>query len=200
MIRLLLITLLLLSSEPAYAEWVLVDKTDDGKQSCYKSSITSPTPFMGNNDEIFELLDGSIWKVQYEYSYLYEYYPSVTICPSAGKLIINGTALAVVNLSQRQTVPAPKQGRRSEVGDITVVTHLTRCRDYFLADGPQGYYLLEWYGGHSPSVGDTIIGELGSYGFKDVYYPKADVQGRVYVDDYLLSRSRAKEKYAEKCN
>ena len=196
----MLITLLMRSNSPAYEEWVLVDKADDGMQSCYKSSITSPAPFMENDGEIFKLLDGSIWKVQYEYSYFYEYYPSVSICPSVGKLIVNGMALAVTNPSRRESVPAPNQGRRSKVGDITVVQYLTGCRDYFLADGPQGYYLLEWYGGHSPSVGDTMIGELEGYGFKNVYYPKADSQGRVYVDDYLLSRSRAVEKYAEKCN
>ena len=72
--------------------------------------------------------------------------------------------------------------------------------DYFIADGPQGYYLLEWYGGHSPSRGDTIAGKLGSYGFKDIYYVNARSNGRVWVDDYLLSRDRAAEKYREKCD
>jgi hypothetical protein len=37
---------------------------------CYESSIVSPTPFMGNNDEIFKLSDGSVWEVKYEYEYL----------------------------------------------------------------------------------------------------------------------------------
>ena len=59
--------------------------------------------------------------------------------------------------------------------------------------------MLEWYRGYSPSVGDIIIGDLGRYGFKDVAYPARGKTGRVYVDDYLLSRSSAIEKYAEKC-
>ena len=50
---------------------------------------------MGNNDEIFVLTDGSIWQVMYEYEYLYEYYPSVVICPSLGKLVIDGKSLNV---------------------------------------------------------------------------------------------------------
>jgi hypothetical protein len=50
-------------------------------ESCRQASILEPAPFMGNNDEIFRLDDCSIWKVQYEYEYLCEYYPSVTICP-----------------------------------------------------------------------------------------------------------------------
>ena len=62
---------------------------------CYESAITSPNPFMGNNDEIFKLSDGSIWQVKYEYEYLYEYYPTVIICPSKNQLIINGKKLNV---------------------------------------------------------------------------------------------------------
>ncbi|WP_176716409.1 hypothetical protein [Aeromonas sp. EERV15] len=51
---------------------------------CIESSIVSPSPFMGNNDEIFKLSDGSLWIVKNEYEYLYEYYPSITICPDEG--------------------------------------------------------------------------------------------------------------------
>ena len=64
-------------------------------QDCYESSIVSPSPFMGNNEEIFKLADGSLWEVKYEYEYLYEYYPSVIICPSRGRLIIGVKSLNV---------------------------------------------------------------------------------------------------------
>jgi len=64
-------------------------------QDCYESSIISPSPFMGNNGEIFKLADGSLWEVKYEYEYLYEYYPSVVICPSRGILIISEKSLNV---------------------------------------------------------------------------------------------------------
>lgn len=80
-----------------------------------------------------------------------------------------------------------------------VVLYKSGCRSYFVADGPKGYYLLEWYGGYDPSVGDIIVGDIGSYGFKNVYYPKKDREGKVYVDDYLLSKSSVLEKYREKC-
>ena len=43
---------------------------------------------MGNHDEIFELSNGTIWKVKYEYEYLYEYYPSVIVCPTKNYIII----------------------------------------------------------------------------------------------------------------
>ena len=68
-------------------------------QDCYESSILSPTPFMGNDGEIFKLDNGSIWEVKYEYEYLYEYYPDVIICPNRGKLIIDDLSLDVELLS-----------------------------------------------------------------------------------------------------
>lgn len=68
-------------------------------QDCYNSSILSPSPFMGNNGEIFKLADGSVWEVKYEYEYLYEYYPSVLICPSRRKLIVGKKSLNVAQIS-----------------------------------------------------------------------------------------------------
>jgi hypothetical protein len=70
-------------------------------QSCYESFISTPSPFMGNNDEVFKLGDGSIWQVKYEYQYLYAYHPSVVICPGKSKLIINGKQLNVELLSEK---------------------------------------------------------------------------------------------------
>ncbi|MGJ4888849.1 hypothetical protein ACQR1Y_11675 [Bradyrhizobium sp. HKCCYLRH3099] len=178
-------------------------------EPCRESAILEPSPFMGNNDEIFRLEDGSIWKVQFDYEYLYEYQPRVVICPDQGKLIIKGKALTVARISPDlprsppgTSPPSRRSGRGTAQipGQIVVVAARSGCHDYFVADGPQGYYLLEWYGGFSPSEGDVILGELGSYGFKDVYYPVQGSKGRLYVDDFLLSRSKVVEKYAEKCS
>lgn len=63
--------------------------------ACYEASIMKPSPFMGNDGEIFKLDDGSLWEVKYEYEYLYEYYPDVIICPSKGTLVIDGKSLDV---------------------------------------------------------------------------------------------------------
>jgi hypothetical protein len=179
-------------------------------EPCRESSILEPAPFMGNNDEIFRLDDGSIWKVQFEYEYLYKYYPQVVICPDQGKLIIEGKALNVARLSSAppRSPPSPSnppsgrsgRGQARVSGQIVVIAARSGCHDYFVADGPQGYYLLEWYGGYSPTEGDVVIGDLGGYGFKDVFYPGNGAKGRLYVDDYLLSRSSVIEKYAEKCS
>jgi hypothetical protein len=61
---------------------------------------------MGNNDQIFVLADGSVWQVKYEYEYLYEYSPLVTICPGRGKLIVAGKELSITSISPAQHQPA----------------------------------------------------------------------------------------------
>ena len=53
--------------------------------------------------------------------------------------------------------------------DIGVVVKVFSGCDYFIADGPRGLYVLEWYGGYDPNEGDKIVGDIGSYGFEDVF-------------------------------
>jgi hypothetical protein len=77
-------------------------------QSCYESSILSPSPFMGNNGEIFKLADGSLWEVKFEYEYMYEYLPDVVICPGRGKLLIAGKSLNVQQIPTRQAPSASR--------------------------------------------------------------------------------------------
>ncbi len=70
--------------------------------ACYEASITTPQPFMGNNGEIFKLSDDSIWEVQYEYEYLYEYYPDIIACPKKKFIIINGQKLNAIPIHGSQ--------------------------------------------------------------------------------------------------
>jgi len=74
-------------------------------QDCYESSILSPGPFMGNNGEIFKLADGSIWEVKYAYEYLSKYHPSVIVCPSEGKMVVNNKMLDVQMIGGSKPVP-----------------------------------------------------------------------------------------------
>lgn len=68
-------------------------------QNCYQGSILSPSPFMGNNGEIFKLSDGTIWEVKFAYEFLFEFFPSVIVCPSRGKLIIKGKNIDIEKVS-----------------------------------------------------------------------------------------------------
>jgi len=73
---------------------------------------------MGNNDEVFILADGSVWQVKYEYEYLYEYYPSVVVCPSQNIIIINNKKLNIIPLSKprsRTAQPQPGSSRTDAV-------------------------------------------------------------------------------------
>ena len=92
----------------------LISPLPASSQDCYSSSIVSPSPFMGNNDEIFKLSDGSVWQVKYEYEYMYEYSPSVVVCPTRNKLIIGSTTLNVQRISgpvaRQQPAPRPVPG------------------------------------------------------------------------------------------
>ena len=92
-------------------------------QDCYETLIISPSPFMGNNEEIFKLSDGSLWKVKYEYEYLYEYNPSVVICPNLGKLIVAGNSL---NVEFVAAAPGSKKAgsRQTEEWEIFEETNL----------------------------------------------------------------------------
>lgn len=88
---------------------------------CYESSIQSPSPFMGNDGEVFKLLDGSVWEVKYEYEYMYEYYPSVIACPDRGKLVIGDKQLNV------QLLSTPK-GLKSDSGNTWEVFEETNLQ------------------------------------------------------------------------
>ena len=78
-----------------------------------------------------------------------------------------------------------------------VVKKFGSC-DYFIADGPRGYYVLEWYGGYDPNEGDAIYGDIGSYGMKSVDY-SYNRSGRVWVEDFLESWGAAMDEINDHC-
>jgi hypothetical protein len=89
-------------------------------QDCYQSTILSPSPFMGNNDETFKLADGSLWKVKYEYEYLYEYRPLVIVCPSRGKLIVGRKSLNIQLVARAQKGAGSPKEKSSQAGEWEV--------------------------------------------------------------------------------
>ena len=85
-------------------------------RACYESTIQTPQPFMGNNDEIFKLSDGTLWQVQNEYSYLYAYYAAVVICPNSGRLHVAGKSLSVMSMSH---------GASNELSPVSAASNLS---------------------------------------------------------------------------
>lgn len=58
--------------------------------------------------------------------------------------------------------------------------------DHYIVDTGYGYTVMEWYGGAIPSEGDKVVGNLDTYGFKDIYDITRGRETRVYIEDYGL--------------
>lgn len=132
-------------------------------QDCYESSVTSPTPFMGMNDEIFKLNDGSVWQVKYEYEYLYEYYPNVIICPSKNELIIGDKTLSVQQISSAKRSNTSSSSIESRIdGEFEGFEGETIFK---LVNGQVWQQSEYWYHYHYSYMPKVIIYK-SSYGYK----------------------------------
>lgn len=80
-----------------------------------------------------------------------------------------------------------------------VVFHPSGC-DYFICVTAQDdFILMEWYGGNDPEKGDILYGDFQSYGFKNGFNITKKKKMRVWLEDYMLSKDDALEKYSEQC-
>lgn len=124
-------------------------------QNCYRSSIMSPTPFLGNHGEIVRLADGSIWEIRYEYEYMYEYFPQVAVCPGRGLLIVGDKALNVERVampgarSDARPRDEPAPFRVPEVGapaDDEFTFYDSRARATAYIEASSGLVIYLWSG------------------------------------------------------
>jgi len=91
---------------------------------------------------------------------------------------------------------APAPDKASGPEGFEVVGAIRGCK-YFLAEQNASLSLVEEWLCFRPSVGETGRGDISSPGTKEV-----TLSGRrctVYVDDWLMSKSRAADKLADKC-
>lgn len=71
---------------------------------------------------------------------------------------------------------------------------------YFIAEGPNYYYLImEWRDGYDPVPGQIVLGDFRNIGYSDAYYPEPDRKGAVYVEATSLSRTEAIVRYYKIC-
>ena len=86
----------------------------------------------------------------------------------------------------------PIQALAQVVSGVVVVGERgCRKRDKVVIFTNQGFVVAEVYAGNFDKD-DQVIGELDSYGFKDVLVNGQSA--KLYIDDYMLSRDRAAEK------
>lgn len=78
------------------------------------------------------------------------------------------------------------------------VVGVVRGCKYFVAEQRSNLSLVEDWLCFRPSRGDAGVGDISRPGIQEVTLSGAKCS--VYVDDWLLSRSRAEEKLAEKCS
>ena len=79
------------------------------------------------------------------------------------------------------------------------VSHRISGCDWFLAEDASGFVLMEWYGGNDPDKGDSLVGELHSFGMKTIFNLRSDSEVRVWIEDFMLSKESALEGLYEKC-
>ena len=109
---------------------------------------------------------------------------------------MKGVALGLSLLIAGASMPA-----HADAIEGTVVYNKSGCRSRYVVETTLGYAILEWYGGYDPSEGDVLAGEINSYGFKDLYNITKKQSAQVWIEDYLLSKSRLQEKFFKKfCN
>jgi hypothetical protein len=102
--------------------------------------------------------------------------------------ILIAIAFSLVSISSAQA--SAKKG--------VVVYNKSGCNSRYVVETNMGYAILEWYGGNNPTEGDVIVGDIDSYGFKDLYNVTQDASMRVYVEDYMLGKSSLTTKFFEK--
>ncbi len=66
-------------------------------------------------------------------------------------------------------------------------------RDYYIVETASGYTIIERSFGGSLYEGDIVRGPLNGYGTIYIIKPGSKTEVRVYVEDYMLSKSRAIE-------
>jgi hypothetical protein len=100
------------------------------------------------------------------------------------KAIVGYGALAVV-------VPSIGQAARGVV--------LLEDGNCAIVETSGGFSVLEWYGGTLFMEGNLLIGDLESYGMKDIYDIDADQEIRVWISDYWMSWEDAIDLYYSEC-
>jgi len=81
------------------------------------------------------------------------------------------------------------------IGGYVVLDHYEcKSSDHIVIETNMGYTIAEVYRGYSETYsGKIIYGDLHSYGFKLIYNSDGVEIGKLWIDDYMVSDSRALE-------
>ncbi len=89
-----------------------------------------------------------------------------------------------------------QQGGNTGGNQFEVVAAIRGCK-YFVVEQGANYSLVQDWLCSRPRRGDAGYGDVNTYGIKEVNLDGSRCS--IYVDDWMLSKSQALEKMAEKC-
>lgn len=80
-----------------------------------------------------------------------------------------------------------------------IVVYKSSSCDWFIVNTNSGFIVMESYSGYFDE-GDYVIGDIESYGFKNLFNKTRGIEGRVYVEDFQMSKDDAIEEFYKNCN
>lgn len=80
--------------------------------TCTQTTIRQPAPLLGHQGEVFQLSDGTWWRIAASRVRLSAYHPMVWMCDSPERMIVEGKTLTV------QRLPATPKGQPAETAAI----------------------------------------------------------------------------------
>lgn len=80
--------------------------------TCTQTAIRQPAPLLGNQGEVFQLSDGTWWRIAAGRARLSAYHPMVWMCDAPERMIVESKTLAV------QRLPATPKGQSAEAAAV----------------------------------------------------------------------------------
>ena len=105
------------------------------------------------------------------------------------KTYLAGIAVGAMLLSTAVSTAAWADGLITEVG---------RCQTIFVVLAPEGYAVIEWASGPVPAKGDTLVGNLGVIGQKNVALANGAAVG-VLIESYGMNEAAATQMLKNQC-
>ena len=79
-----------------------------------------------------------------------------------------------------------------------VITDVGRCQTIFVVSAPEGYAVIEWASGPVPGKGDTLVGNLGVIGQKNVTLGNGAAVG-VLIETWGMNQAAATQMLKNQC-
>lgn len=94
----------------------------------------------------------------------------------------------------------PTRRPYSQPRTVSVVVYVPNACDYYIAYNDMGFVVLEWFGGAIPDKGDTLRGDINTYGMKAIWNATQNQSTQVWIEEYWLDSDDAFETLSEHCN